>query len=219
MVARVLRPEGKGFLFLDSHPAGCVLTVGEMISEAGASRAGGTAAPARPADIAVRVLVIGCSGGYGLAAAVAGLAGCGARVLGGCDEGPATARRSASAGWYRTAALAGRATAGGLRFDAINGDCLGPAVRSGVLDDVSPAPADSHGRLRLDASELAADQRRDIAARWSQPTERLPEVLADLDWFRGEIWRRYGFGVPGVDYDQPVEADVSWPPPAEPAEP
>src|SRR5215472_15755212 len=33
MVARVLRPEGKGFLLLDAHPAGCVRTVEEMIAE------------------------------------------------------------------------------------------------------------------------------------------------------------------------------------------
>ena len=35
MAARVLRPEGKGFLFLDSHPDGCALTVDEMIAETG----------------------------------------------------------------------------------------------------------------------------------------------------------------------------------------
>lgn len=35
--------------------------------------------------------------------------------------------------------------------------------------------------------------------------------LADLDWFRRQIWQLYGFDVPGVDYSQPVEVDVPWP--------
>jgi hypothetical protein len=34
MVARVLRPEGIGFLFLDAHPAGCAATLDAMIGEA-----------------------------------------------------------------------------------------------------------------------------------------------------------------------------------------
>src|SRR5258707_1070468 len=130
MGARVLRPEGKGFIFLDSHPAGCAATVDAMIEEAAGDRAlPGTANPDGP-----RTLVIGSSAGYGLAAAVTGLFGFGARVIGLCYERPATARRSASAGWYRTAALAGRAAGAGLLFGAVNGDCFDPAVRARVLD-------------------------------------------------------------------------------------
>jgi enoyl-[acyl-carrier protein] reductase / trans-2-enoyl-CoA reductase (NAD+) len=395
MAARVLRPEGKGFLFLDSHPTGCARTVDEMISEVVPAAAG------RPA---ARVLIIGCSAGYGLAATIAGLFGYRARVVGICYERPATARRSASAGWYRTAALADRAAAAGLQFTAVNGDCFAPAVRAGVLDraarllgavdvliysvaaprrtdpatgvvhhsvvkpvggayrarnvafadgvvlrdvTVEPAteteidatvavmggadwsewvadlaargmlgggfqtvalsyvgsdltapiyrqgtvgrakddleatarrltagvlaaaggtavtsvncaavtmsslsipgisvylsllraaagdraespirqsvrlfdhltgqraaPADGDGRLRLDEWELTPDLQREIAARWSLPAERLVAGLADLDWFRREFWRLYGFGVPGVDYRQPVEVEVPWP--------
>ena len=129
MAERVLRPAGKGFLFLDAHPAGCARTVEEMAARA---RGPGTAAARGP-----RVLVIGCSAGDGLAAAVTGLFGHGARTLGVCFERPATARRSASAGGYRTAALADLAAAAGLQFGAVNGDCFDPAVRAGVLDDVA----------------------------------------------------------------------------------
>jgi len=126
MVMRVLRPEGKGFLFLDAHPAGCARTVEEMIAEVPVPAAGSGRGPA--------ALVIGCSGGYGLAAAAAGLFGHAARTIGVCYERPATARRSASAGWYRIATLARLADAAGLSFEAINGDCFDPAVRAEVLD-------------------------------------------------------------------------------------
>jgi enoyl-[acyl-carrier protein] reductase / trans-2-enoyl-CoA reductase (NAD+) len=404
MGARVLRPAGMGFVFLDSHPTGCARTVDEMISET-------SAIPAAPIPAAPRVLIIGCSAGYGLAAAVSGLFGYRARIVGVCYERPATARRSASAGWYRTATLADRAAAAGLQFTAINGDCFDPAVRADVLDCAAPllgrvdvliysvaaprrtdpvtgavhhsvikpvgsayvarnvafadgvvlrevtvepateaemsstiavmggadwaewvtdlvargmlgdgfqtvaltyvgseltapiyrhgtigrakddleatgrrltagilaaaggtavtsancaavtmsslaipgislylsllraaagdraespikqsvrlwdhltgrrpASADIQGRLRLDQWEFAADLQRDIAARWSEPAERLQAGLADLAWFGREFRRLYGFDVAGVDYGLPVEVDVPWPVPRQPAE-
>jgi len=131
MVMRVLRPEGKGFLFLDAHPAGCARTVEEMIAE--------VAAPAAASQRGPAALVIGCSGGYGLAAAAAGLFGHAARTIGVCYERPATARRSASAGWYRIGALARLAAEAGLWFEPINGDCFDPAVRAQVLDRTAAA--------------------------------------------------------------------------------
>ncbi|HXW88009.1 MAG TPA: enoyl-[acyl-carrier-protein] reductase FabV [Streptosporangiaceae bacterium] len=405
MGARVLRPEGKGFLFLDSHPTGCARTVDEMITEIGR-------VPAAHSEAAApRVLLIGCSAGYGLATAVAGLFGYRVRLVGVCFERPATGRRSASAGWYRTATLADRAAAAGLQFAAVNGDCFDPAVREDALESVtrrlgavdvliysvaaprrtdpvtgavhhsvvkpvgapyqarnvafadgavlrdvlvepateaeifstvavmggadwsawvadlggrgllgpgfqtvaltyvgsdltapiyrhgtigrakddleatarrltagmlaevggtavtsvncaavtmsslaipgisvylsllravagdraqSPirqsvrlwdhltgrraAETDSLGRLRLDDWELAPDVQRDVTARWREPAECLVAGLADLDWFRREIGRLYGFDVLGVDYGVPVEVDVPWPVPPEPVE-
>ena len=396
MVMRVLRPEGKGFLFLDAHPAGCARTVEEMIAELAASAAASERSPA--------VLVIGCSGGYGLAAAAAGLFGHAARTIGVCYERPATARRSASAGWYRIAALARLAAEAGLSFEAINGDCFDPALRAEVLDRAAVAlgpidmliysvaaprrtdphtgtvyhaavkpigaaysarnvafadgavlrestlepatdaeteatvkvmggedwadwvadlaarrmlapgfqtvaltyvgssltapvyrqgtigrakdhleataarltdgvlagsggtaltsvncaavtmsslaipgislylsllravaghgaesamrqsvrlwdylsgkPAaeiDSSGRLRLDDWEMAADVQAALHDRWAASNEELIGGLADMDWFKTQFWRLYGFGVNGIDYSQPVEVDLPWP--------
>ncbi len=131
MVTRVLRPEGKGFLLLDSHPAGCARIVEEMVGEVTAPVPASRRGPA--------VLVIGCSGGYGLAAAAAGLFGHAAATIGVCFERPATARRSASAGWYRTVALARQAAAAGLSFEPVNGDCFDPALRAAVLDRAAAA--------------------------------------------------------------------------------
>ncbi|WP_129593362.1 hypothetical protein [Streptomyces sp. C] len=37
---------------------------------------------------------------------------------------------------------------------------------------------------------------------------------SDLDWFRDEVRRPYGFSVPGVDYTAPVATEVPWPAPA-----
>lgn len=154
MVARVVRPEGKGFIFLDAHPGGCARTVDEMIVEVERLPAGGTAGSGARGPA---VLVIGCSAGYGLAAAVTGLFGYAARTIGLCLERPATARRSASAGWYRVARLAERAGSAGLEFEAINGDCFDPVVRAQVLDRAAAVL----GKVGVVIYSVAAPRRTD----------------------------------------------------------
>jgi enoyl-[acyl-carrier protein] reductase/trans-2-enoyl-CoA reductase (NAD+) len=79
-----------------------------------------------------------------------------------------------------------------------------------------PGPTDEQGRLRLDDWELAADVQDELRRRWQAETGDLMDGLADLDWFRRQIWQLYGFDVPGVDYSQPVEVDVPWPVRSEP---
>jgi enoyl-[acyl-carrier protein] reductase/trans-2-enoyl-CoA reductase (NAD+) len=70
---------------------------------------------------------------------------------------------------------------------------------------------DSQGRLRLDDWELSAEVQAELRRRWQASTGDLVGGLADLDWFRRQIWQLYGFDVPGVDYSQPVETEVPWP--------
>jgi enoyl-[acyl-carrier protein] reductase/trans-2-enoyl-CoA reductase (NAD+) len=106
---------------------------------------------------------------------------------------------------------------------AVGGDAAESPIRQSVrlwshLTGRDPAPADSEGRLRLDGWELAEDVQREIRGRWSASAEELAAGLADLDWFRRQVWRLYGFDVAGIDYGQPVEVDVPWPVTPEPAE-
>ena len=70
---------------------------------------------------------------------------------------------------------------------------------------------DDHGQIRLDQRELARDVQRDVAARWQAATPENIATIADIDWFRDEVHRLYGFAVPGVDYDQTVDPDLAWP--------
>jgi enoyl-[acyl-carrier protein] reductase / trans-2-enoyl-CoA reductase (NAD+) len=152
VVAKVIRPVGMGFMWLDAHPGGCAAVVDEMISEV----RGAAAIPAAGQSEGP-VLIIGCSAGYGLAATVAALYGRGTPVLGLCFERPATQRRSASAGWYRVAALARRARADGLDFEAVNGDCFDPEVRAAVLDRI----AAKFGQIGTLIYSVAAPRRTD----------------------------------------------------------
>ena len=57
-----------------------------------------------PGD-AKKVLVIGCSTGYGLASRIVAAFGCHADTLGIMFERPSNGRKTASPGWYNTASL------------------------------------------------------------------------------------------------------------------
>jgi enoyl-[acyl-carrier protein] reductase / trans-2-enoyl-CoA reductase (NAD+) len=116
MASRVITPSGRGFLLLDSHPAGCERTVRDLAAAVPPLRA------PRPGNRPV-ALVIGSSAGYGLAMTVAGLARHGITGLGICLE-KAPGRRTGTAGWYRTAATADLASSLGSDFAFLNADAF-----------------------------------------------------------------------------------------------
>ncbi|MGW5120799.1 enoyl-[acyl-carrier-protein] reductase FabV [Streptomyces noursei] len=131
MTDRVIdRPRSRGFLFLDSHPAGCRQLVSDMWEAVPAP----TTPP--PADGPV-ALVIGSSAGYGLAATLAGLKRAGIRGIGVCFEKPGSARRTATAGWYRTAATAELAREAGRDMVFLNGDAFSDTLKEQVADLVA----------------------------------------------------------------------------------
>jgi enoyl-[acyl-carrier protein] reductase/trans-2-enoyl-CoA reductase (NAD+) len=150
MSARVISPRNRGFLFLDSHPAGCRQVVRDMWDEVPA----GPAADGAGRPVA---LIVGSPAGYGLAATVAGLARHGIRAVGVCLEKPATARRTATAGWYRTAATAELAARAGGDMAFVNGDAFSDAVK----DEVTDLIRDRFGRLDHLVYSVAAPRRTD----------------------------------------------------------
>jgi enoyl-[acyl-carrier protein] reductase/trans-2-enoyl-CoA reductase (NAD+) len=98
----------------------------------------------------------------------------------------------------------------------VAGEAAESAVRQsgrlwGHLTGRDFGPTDARGRLRLDDWELAADVQDELNRRWQAGISELAGGLADLDWFRRQIWQLYGFDVAGVDYTERVEVDVSWP--------
>jgi len=123
MTERVVKPVGRGFLFLDSHPAGCAQVVRDMAAEV----------EQRPAERRT-ALVIGSSSGYGLATTIAGLARYGIDGIGICFEKAATARRTATAGWYRTAETSALAAQLGRSWTFVNADAFADTTTEEVLD-------------------------------------------------------------------------------------
>ncbi|MEV4947025.1 enoyl-[acyl-carrier-protein] reductase FabV [Streptomyces sp. NPDC053755] len=149
MSERVIVPKSRGFLFLDSHPGGCRRLVEEMWRA--------VPAPAAPGGEGPVALVIGSSAGYGLAATIAGLARVGIRGIGVCFE-KAPARRTGTAGWYRTAATARLARQHGRDMVFLNGDAFGDAVKEQVADLLVERFG---GRLDFLVYSVAAPRRTD----------------------------------------------------------
>lgn len=93
----IIKPRIRGFICTTAHPRGCSANVQRQIDHvksAGTIDAGITNA-----------LVVGCSGGYGLASRIVAAAGCGANTLGVSLEKPPSAKRTATAGWYNNLAF------------------------------------------------------------------------------------------------------------------
>ncbi|MGH9399408.1 MAG: enoyl-ACP reductase FabV [Thermoanaerobaculia bacterium] len=67
---------------------------------------------------------------------------------------------------------------------------------------------DAEGRIRMDDWEMREDVQSVVAKGWNEVTPETLTKLADLDWFKVEFRRLFGFGVPGIDESQPVETDV-----------
>ncbi|GAA1550378.1 trans-2-enoyl-CoA reductase family protein [Kribbella sancticallisti] len=124
MTDRLIKPVGRGFLFLDSHPVGCAELVNGLTEQIEARKL-----QQRPV-----ALVIGSSSGYGLAATVAGLARYGIDGIGVSFEKAPTVRRTATAGWYRTAATAAYAESVGSDFHFVNADAFADTTKADVLD-------------------------------------------------------------------------------------
>ena len=122
---RLIQPRMKGFVSLDSHPAGCRANVEALVTKL--ERRDGTMGP---------VVVVGSSTGYGLATAVVAAFAYGAPVVGVCLERPAERARTASAGWYNVAALHDAARREGARITTINADCFAPATKAAVAEQL-----------------------------------------------------------------------------------
>ena len=99
---------------------------------------------------------------------------------------------------------------------AVLGDRMQSPIEQSVrlwdqLTGATPYDLDDEGRLRLDRWELAPQTQADLAERWRSATPANITELADIGWFRAQFRGLYGFDVPGVDYQQPVDPDLPWP--------
>ncbi|MBO0732355.1 MAG: enoyl-[acyl-carrier-protein] reductase FabV [Acidimicrobiaceae bacterium] len=111
----------RGFVALDAHPHGCRANIAELVR-----RVEPTGQKMGP------VVIVGSSTGYGLASAVVAALGYGAPVVGVCLERPAERDRSASAGWYNSAALHDLAREREAVTVTLNADCFAPATKRRV---------------------------------------------------------------------------------------
>lgn len=145
----IIKPKVRGFICINAHPQGCAANVHEQIAYTRAQRP--------VSDGPKNVLVLGCSTGYGLSSRIAAAFGSGASTLGVCFEKPPSDTKTASAGYYNTAAFQEAAAAAGLFAHTLNGDAFSTACKEQVMDVVKS----SMGKIDLVVYSLAAPRRTD----------------------------------------------------------
>lgn len=122
-----IEPRMRGFICLTAHPDGCAKNVKNQIDYVKSKG---------QIDGAKRVLVIGASTGFGLASRISSAFGCGAGTIGVFFEKPPTAGRTASPGWYNSAAFENEAQNAGLYAKSINGDAFSDEIKQQVINAI-----------------------------------------------------------------------------------
>jgi enoyl-[acyl-carrier protein] reductase / trans-2-enoyl-CoA reductase (NAD+) len=121
----IIEPRMRGFICLTAHPKGCEQNVKNQIAHVKSKGA---------IDGAKKVLVIGASTGFGLASRITSAFGCGASTIGVFFEKPASEGKTASPGWYNSAAFEQEATKAGLYAKSINGDAFSNEIKQQTID-------------------------------------------------------------------------------------
>ena len=145
----IIHPKVRGFICTTTHPLGCELNVREQIE---AARARGVRK-----DGPKKVLVIGASSGYGLAARITAAFGFGADTLGVFFEKPGSDKKAGTAGWYNSAAFDKFAKAEGLYSKSINGDAFSNEARDTAIELIKN---EMGGQIDLIVYSLASPVRK-----------------------------------------------------------
>lgn len=115
----------RGFICTTAHPIGCEQNVKNQIKYIKSKKF---------VEGAKKVLVIGASTGFGLASRITSAFGSDAATIGVFFEKPPTEGKTASPGWYNSAAFENEANKAGLYAKSINGDAFSNEVKQQTLE-------------------------------------------------------------------------------------
>ncbi len=121
----IIEPRMRGFICLTAHPDGAAQNVKNQIAYI---KSKGPIAGAK------KVLVIGASTGFGLASRISSAFGSDAATIGVFFEKPPVDGKTASPGWYNSAAFETEAHKAGLYAKSINGDAFSDEVKKQTID-------------------------------------------------------------------------------------
>lgn len=121
----IIEPRMRGFICLTAHPKGCEQNVKNQIEYVKSK--GKINGPKR-------VLVIGASTGFGLASRITSAFGSDAATIGVFFEKEPSEGKTASPGWYNSAAFEMEAQKAGLYAKSINGDAFSNEVKQQAID-------------------------------------------------------------------------------------
>lgn len=143
----IIKPRVRGFMCITTHPVGCEANVKSQIDYIKRQQ---------PFDGPKRVLVIGASTGYGLAARITAAFGSGASTLGIFFEKEGTEKKPGSAGWYNSAAFHKFAEEENLYAKSINGDAFSDEIKQKTIATIK----EDLGQVDLVIYSLASPRRQ-----------------------------------------------------------
>lgn len=124
----IIKPRTRGFICTTAHPVGCAQQVMQQIEYV----------QAQPEIKGPRnVLVIGASTGYGLASRIVAAFGAKANTVGVYRPSQATEKRTASAGWYNSAAFEQAAAEAGLKSFSVTGDAYSDETKQKTIEVIA----------------------------------------------------------------------------------
>lgn len=121
----IIEPRMRGFICLTAHPEGCAQNVKNQIDYV---KSRGKIHGAK------KVLVIGASTGFGLASRITSAFGCDAATIGVFFEKEPAPGKTATPGWYNSAAFEIEAEKAGLYAKSINGDAFSDEVKQQTIN-------------------------------------------------------------------------------------
>lgn len=145
----IIEPKIRGFICTTAHPVGCATNVQRQIDHVVVK---GAIPSTRK-----RVLVLGCSTGYGLASRIVNTFGSDADTIGVSFERPPAENKPASAGWYNNRAFENRAKAAGRKAVTTEGDAFSDAVKAEAIEAIKA----NLGQVDLIVYSLASPVRTD----------------------------------------------------------
>ncbi len=145
----IIKPRIRGFICTTAHPTGCAALV-QRQAEWEQQQPAVSGGPKN-------VLIIGGSGGYGLASRIVSAFGYKARTLCLSFEKAPEAEKTATAGYYNNAAFDRLAQAAGLYARSMNADAFTDATRAAVADVIRQ----DLGQIDLLVYSLASPVRTD----------------------------------------------------------
>jgi len=144
----VIKPRIRENVCLNAHPAGCFRQVEDQVRYV---------TDRERVDGPQRVLIIGASNGYGLAARIVSTFASGASTVGLAYERPAKGKRAASAGWYNNEAFTMLAERNGHALWTLNGDAFADEIKAEIADCIR----ENLGQIDLLVYSIAAPRRLD----------------------------------------------------------
>lgn len=174
----LIQPKIRGFICTTAHPAGCQQVVNDQVEYIKSK--GQFSGPKN-------VLVIGASTGYGLASRIAATFGSGAKTIGVFYEKEADEKRTASAGWYNSAAFEKIAHRENYYAKSINGDAFSHDIKRRTIELIRQ----DLGQIDLIIYSLASPRRvhPDTAQVFSSALKPIGQAYTSktVDAFRGEV--------------------------------